>query len=206
MLDIVARNRDSAFHRLHWEVLEDMNCWKKLEADVVVARRVLGHDSATTTPPVLTEAAAPEAGAEVDEAPAGRPTVVINVDSSADPDANPGASSGTDPTSATDNESPDVVELATPEKPVPTSASVSNPQPLRILFVSARPRGADDVPYLLISKPVSRIVQHANRFHRCIQSTYVRPATWENFKQALLLATVPYDIVHFDMHGRADGM
>ncbi|KAM5362535.1 hypothetical protein ACJA88_013971 [Fusarium oxysporum] len=44
LLDIVERNRDSDFHQVHWEVLEDLSHWKDQEAEggpaSVVVRRI----------------------------------------------------------------------------------------------------------------------------------------------------------------------
>lgn len=91
------------------------------------------------------------------------------------------------------------------------STSASPPQPplksdkLRILLVTSRPSGEDDVPFRSVA---SRIVQAvAASTESSIQVDLLRPPTYPALLDALAAASEteePYNVVHFDGHGSYD--
>jgi tetratricopeptide (TPR) repeat protein len=92
---------------------------------------------------------------------------------------------------------------------ISTSTSPAKPRvksdKLRILLVTSRPSGEDDVPFRSVA---SRIVQAvAASTESSIQVDLLRPPTYSALLDALAAASqteAPYNVVHFDGHGSYD--
>jgi tetratricopeptide (TPR) repeat protein len=72
---------------------------------------------------------------------------------------------------------------------------------LRVLMVIARPRGADDVGYRMVARP---LLQRLDAVRGQVELVVLRPPTLDALQQALRLAKDegrPFQVVHFDGHG-----
>jgi hypothetical protein len=84
-------------------------------------------------------------------------------------------------------------------QPASRLSSPARTGPLKLLVVTARPRGLDDVPFRSVA---SRILEATSR--ESTQVELLRPPTFEALRARLLSAKAagaPFDIVHFDGHG-----
>ena len=82
--------------------------------------------------------------------------------------------------------------------PAPFQASGDR---LRVLMVIARPRGADDVGYQMVARPLLR---RLDAVRGQVELVVLRPPTIEAFEQVLRSASEderPFQVVHFDGHG-----
>lgn len=73
---------------------------------------------------------------------------------------------------------------------------------LRVLMVIARPRGAMDVGYQMIARPLLRRLAAVRG---PVELEVLRPPTLEALDSALRSAREPFQIVHFDGHGELAG-
>ena len=87
----------------------------------------------------------------------------------------------------------------------PVQARLTKSDKLRILLITCRPGGEDDVPFRSVA---SRIVQAvATSPEAAIQVDVLRPPTYDALLDALGAANeteAPYNVVHFDGHGSYD--
>src|SRR5712691_12689021 len=87
---------------------------------------------------------------------------------------------------------------------VPSRFAVAEPGPvLRILLVTARPDGPEDVGYRTISQPLLESLRNARL---PVEVDLVRPGTWQALRTHLRNAADEqgsgwYHVAHFDLHG-----
>jgi hypothetical protein len=85
-------------------------------------------------------------------------------------------------------------------EPASSAQPVREANTLRVLLITSRPSGEDDVPFRSVA---SRIVQAvAASSETSIQVDLLRPPTYSALLESLAAAAeAPYDVVHFDGHG-----
>ena len=92
-----------------------------------------------------------------------------------------------------------VEDFGLPSIPKPVAASMPSPSPLNILLLVARPRGARDVEYRSISRP---LVECLSGPHLDCNIDLVRPGTLSALERQLKERPKGfYDVIHFDLHG-----